>query len=225
MRVRARSCLHCGYARAPAAAPAHWPRCRNSRCSKLPAASASARSAAPRSAGYFRASTACWCSAAPAVPAPREPRVGANAPPAAHCCTHPETRARFRRTRYCRQPRTIFSGFSYETLRFEPSNSFAAQNCLLGGFFARRNFFRWNAQQEIGIWRNTRPDRTLAGSCHAGKLRAAIQQIQNNLKVKVRRPAAVFVQRPNSCKDLALRNRLTRRQVAAASRASNGRTT
>ncbi len=63
--------------------------------------------------------------------------------------------------------------------------------------FVEIRFFCWkalrrNPQQEIRIWGKARPHRTLRRVGHAGKIRAKIQQIENDLEMKMRRPTAVF---------------------------------
>ena len=67
-----------------------------------------------------------------------------------------------------------------------------ASDSLRRGFFARKPFLG-DAHEQIRIRRNACPHRALGSESDAGKIRAQIQQIQNDLKMKMRRPAAIFV--------------------------------
>jgi hypothetical protein len=65
-----------------------------------------------------------------------------------------------------------------------------------------------NAEDKIRIGRKAEPDRTLGGEGNTGKIAGTIEKVENNLKMKVRRPAAVFASVADMGEDFAAGNAL-----------------
>ena len=63
-----------------------------------------------------------------------------------------------------------------------------------------------NAEDEIGIGREAEPDRTLGGEGNTGKIRGTIEKVENDLKMKMRRPAAIFASVADVGEDFAARD-------------------
>src|SRR5207247_8532427 len=73
---------------------------------------------------------------------------------------------------------------------------------------ARRETIGPDPQQQMWIGIETPPDRALAGVSNAGEIRAAIQQVHNDLEMDVRRPVAIFLRRADAANALAARELL-----------------
>ena len=65
-----------------------------------------------------------------------------------------------------------------------------------------------NAEDEIGIGRKAEPNRTLGGEGNAGKIGGAIKKVENDLKMKMRGPAAIFASVADVSEDFAARDAL-----------------
>ena len=72
----------------------------------------------------------------------------------------------------------------------------------------RRKMAGGNAENKIRIGRKAEPDRTLGGEGNTGKIAGTIEKVENNLKMKVRRPAAVFASVADMGEDFAAGNAL-----------------
>jgi len=72
----------------------------------------------------------------------------------------------------------------------------------------RRKMAGGNAEDKIRIGRKAEPDRTLGGEGNTGKIAGTIEKVENNLKMKMRRPAAVFASVANMGEDFAAGNAL-----------------
>ena len=66
-----------------------------------------------------------------------------------------------------------------------------------------------NAEDEIGVGRQAEPDGTLGGKGDAGKIGGAIEKVEDDLKMEMRRPAAIFASVADVRKDFATGNALT----------------
>src|SRR5580658_2520126 len=74
------------------------------------------------------------------------------------------------------------------------SKQFAAGGKSLWGIrLLRREALARNAEQQIWIRRERSPHGALRRGGDAGKIGTVVEQVQDNLKMKVRRPAAVFL--------------------------------
>ena len=62
---------------------------------------------------------------------------------------------------------------------------------LRGGLFLGREAIRGDAQQEVGVGRQARPQLPLAGQGDPGKVRVPLEQVEDHLEVEVGRPVAV----------------------------------
>ena len=62
---------------------------------------------------------------------------------------------------------------------------------LRGGGLRRGEALRGDAQEEVRVRGEARPDRPLAREGHAGEVRVLLQEIEDHLEVEVRRPVAV----------------------------------
>ena len=67
----------------------------------------------------------------------------------------------------------------------------------------RRKMAGRNAYDEIGIGRQTEPDGALGGESYTGKIRGTIEKVENDLKMNMRRPAAIFPGVADVSKNLA----------------------
>ncbi len=74
----------------------------------------------------------------------------------------------------------------------------------------RGKCFRGNLRNQVRVGTQAQPDVTLAGPRHAGKLALSVEQVGDELKMHVWRPAAVDLVTANFGKRRSLRNRLTR---------------
>ncbi len=75
---------------------------------------------------------------------------------------------------------------------------FPQQGAACGKRLRELRLFRWktvgwNSKQEIRIRRETRPYGTLRSISNTRKIGAKLKQIENDLKMNVRRPAAVLL--------------------------------
>ena len=80
--------------------------------------------------------------------------------------------------------------------------------------FLGRKAIPGNAQQEIRIRRKACPHRSLGSVSDSGKVRAKIQQIENDLEMNMRRPAAILLTGPDAANLLAARNSLANLKAA-----------
>jgi len=90
---------------------------------------------------------------------------------------------------------------------------FAEEGAAIGeGFVERRSRRRkmagGNAEDEIRIGREAEPDRALGGEGNTGKIGGTIEKVENDLKMKMRRPAAVFASVADMSEDFAAGNAL-----------------
>jgi hypothetical protein len=67
----------------------------------------------------------------------------------------------------------------------------------------RRKVAGGNAEDEIRIGREAEPDRALGGKGNTGKIAGTIEKVENDLKMKMRRPAAVFASVADMSEDFA----------------------
>src|ERR1700722_12434159 len=81
-------------------------------------------------------------------------------------------------------------------------------------FFIRDDAVRRDTQQQIRIRRKISPNSAFSSERDAGKIRAAIEQIRNHLKMQMRRPSTVFRHRSDAADTFTLRDRLANLQFS-----------
>src|SRR5262245_20706940 len=87
-----------------------------------------------------------------------------------------------------------------------------ARHCFLGSALYGPDLFFRNSQQQVRIRAQTCPDRAFGSPRNSGKLRPAVEQIQNDLEMEMRRPAAILAQGADTGEYLATCNCLPRFQ-------------
>ena len=101
----------------------------------------------------------------------------------------------------------------FQWMAVRDAEIFAQQRAACRERLVKRGSGRWkmaggNAEDEVGIGRKAEPDRTLGGEGHAGKIGGAIEKVENNLKMQMRRPAAIFARVADVREDFATRDAL-----------------
>jgi hypothetical protein len=84
----------------------------------------------------------------------------------------------------------------------------ARGQCFVQGRRGLRQASIRNAKDEIGIRREAGPDETFRGEGNARKIGGAIEKVENDLKVEMRGPAAIFSCVADVCEDFATGNAL-----------------
>src|SRR5947207_11016451 len=104
-----------------------------------------------------------------------------------------------------RSPRNVIQKLHPATNDFQralirDSEIFPQQAATRGKRFAkswllRRETIQRNAKQKIWVWREARPNCALRTVRNAKKIRVQVKQIDNDLKMNVWHPSAVFIRR------------------------------
>jgi hypothetical protein len=96
----------------------------------------------------------------------------------------------------------------FERVSVGDSEIFSEEGAARGESFVERGrglrkIGSGNAEDEIGIGRKTQPDGTLGGKGNTGKIGGAIEKVENDLEMEMRRPAAIFSGVANVREDFA----------------------
>ncbi len=89
-----------------------------------------------------------------------------------------------------------------------PEQVAASSESVRGIWLLAREALGRNAEQQIGVRGERSPDVALGCVSNSGKIGTVVKQVHDDLEMKVRRPAAVFVRVPDAGELLSARDEL-----------------